>query len=437
MSLKNKIFSRLNSIDVISTPPAKISEILSLSNQDDVSSTKLSQIILGDPNLTARVLKIANSTFYGCRGPMNNLAQVMTVLGQDMVKCLVLTISIYDQVKSKDPGKDKEFKNLWQHFLETAAAARNVALNIGYEMPQEAYVAGLIHDFGRLFLLRYFGRETFQVNRLLADGMSLIEAERKIFGTDHQDIGKFIASRWNLPISLVQAIGNHHPRDGETLNELSLLSRIVAISDNLSPACNELPENKDGIRYRIEIIDACRDSLGLDLKQIKKIYSAIPGEVLGNAEGIGLNLGQAFEYLSQVNATLLNFYVESANILREHLEISHRFQNEEKAEGTLESLCFALATLSHHINNDVMNISGQCEILKLLHRKGDKDEIYDMIPSLTESIRSSTNRISMMLREFSGITSMEKIGNFKNSRAINIEESLKERLEKNPAKTEA
>ncbi len=358
MSLKNKIFARLGSLDVISNPPAIISEILSLSNRDDSSSTKLSQIILRDPNLAARVLKIANSIFYGHCGPMNNLDQAMTALGQDMVKCLVLTISIYDHVKSKGPGKDKEFKNLWQHFLETAAAARNVALNIGYEMP-EAYITGLLHDFGRLFLLKYFGRETFQVNRLLADGMSLIEAERKIFGTDHQDFGEFIASRWNLPISIVQAIGNHHPPDGETIKELSLLSRIVAISNNLSPACNELPENAEGIRYRIEIIDACRDSLGLDLKQIKKIYSAIPGEVLGNAEGIGLNLGHAFKYLSQVNATLLNFYVESASILREHREISHRFQNEKKVEGILESLHFALATLSHNINNDVMNISGQ------------------------------------------------------------------------------
>ncbi len=436
MSLKNKIFARFGSLDVISNPPAIISEILSLSNRDDSSSTKLSQIILRDPNLTARVLKIANSAYYNGRGPMNNLDQAMTVLGQDMVKCLVLTISIYDQVKSKDPGKDKEFKNLWQHFLETAAAARNVALNIGYEMP-EAYITGLIHDFGRLFLLRYFGRETFQVNRLLADGMSLIEAERKIFGTDHQDFGELIASRWNLPISLVQAIGNHHPRDGETLKELSLLSRIVAISNNLSPACNELPENADGIRYRIEIIDACRNSLGLDLKQIKKIYSAIPGEVLGNAEGIGLNLGRAFEYLLQVNATLLNFYVESASILREHRKISHRFQNEEKVEGTLESFRVALATLSHHINNDVMNISGQCEILKLLLQKGNKDEIYDIIPSLTESVRSSTNRIAMMLRELSSITSMERIGDFKDSSAIDIEESLKERPEKNSVETEA
>ncbi len=429
MSLRNKILARLGSIDVISAPPAIISEVLSLLNQEDSSSVKLSRIILKDPNLTARVLRIANSTFYGYRGQVNNVNQAVMILGQNMVKCLVLSISIYDQVISKDPGKEKEFNRLWQHFLETATAAKNVALHIGYEMLEEAYVAGLLHDFGRLFLLRYFGKETFQANRLLADGMTLIEAEQKLFGIDHQEIGGIIASRWNLPISLVQAIGNHHPLDGETLKELPLLSRIVAISDNLSHTGNELPENLDGAGYRIEIIDACCSSLGLDMDKIKKVYSAIPSEVLGNAEGMGLNLGEAFEYLSQVNATLFNLYVELAGIFRERQELSRRLLNEERLEGTLESLHIALATLSHYINNAIMNISGQCEILQLLHGKGDKEEIFERIPSLRESIKLSTKRITMVLRELSNIASMEKISYFKNSRAIDIEKSLKERLE--------
>ena len=431
MSLKNKIFARLNSIDVISTPPAIISDVISLLNQEDSSSVKLSQIILKDPNLTARVLKIANSTFYGYRGQVNNVNQAVMIMGQNMVKCLVISISVYDQVISKDPGKDKEFNKLWRHFLETAIAAKNVALCIKYEMLEEAYIAGLLHDFGRLFLLRYFSRETFQANRLLANGMILIDAERKLFGTDHQEIGGFIASRWNLPISLIQAIGNHHPPDGEALKELPLLSRIVAISDNLSPTSNELPENLDGAEYRIGIIDACCDSLGLDMDKIKKVYSAIPREVLGSAEGIGLNLGEAFEYLSQVNARLFNLYVELSSIFRERQELSRRLLNEERLEGTLESLHIALATLSHYINNSIMNISGQCEILQLLHRNGDKDQVFEKIPSLNESIRLSTKRISVVLRELSNITSMEKISYFKNSRAIDIEKSLKERLEEN------
>jgi HD-like signal output (HDOD) protein len=434
MSLKNKIFARLNSIDVISTPPAIISEVLSLLNQEDSSSAKLSQIILKDPNLTARVLKIANSTFYGYRGQVNNVNQAVMIMGQNMVKCLVLSISIYDQVVSTDPGKEKEFNRLWQHFLETATAAKNVALSIRYEMLEEAYIAGLLHDFGRLFLLRYFAKEVFQANRLLAEGVPLIEAERRLLGTDHQEIGGFIASRWNLPISLIQAIGNHHPPDGKAFKELPILSKIVAISDNLSTTGNELPENLDGAEYRIEIIDACCDSLGLNMDQIKKVYSGIPGEVLGNAEGMGLDLGEAFEHLSQVNAKLFNLHVELASIFRERQELSRRLLNEERLEGTLESLHIALATLSHYINNAIMNISGQCEILQLLHRNGDKDRVFEKIPSLNESIRLSTKRISVVLQELSNISSMEKISYIRNSRAIDIEKSLKERLEENLVK---
>jgi signal transduction histidine kinase len=147
--------------------------------------------------------------------------------------------------------------------------------------------------------------------------------------------------------------------------------------------------------------------------------------VLGIAEGIGLNLGQTFEYLSHINSRHFDLYVDLTGIFRERQELSRRLLNEDRFKGMLESL-------AHYINNTIMNISGQCEILQLLHQNGDKDEIFEKIPSLNETIRLSANRISTVLRELSSITGMEKIGSLMYPGALDIERSLKEKLEENP-----
>ncbi len=429
MSIRNKIFARLDSLDSINSPPSMIKDIMSLLNQDDSTAARLSAVILKDPGLTAKILKVANSSFYGYKGQVKNINQAVMILGQTMVKYLVLSISICNHVAAKDSGKEQEYVRLWQHFLETASIARNIAMNINYGLEEEAYVAGLLHDFGRLLLLKHFGAEVFQTQRLVREGSSIIEAERKIFDTDHQEIGEFICKRWNLPESLAEILGNHHPERRDMIPNLPLLARIVILADNLSSSGMEMPENLSGAALRVDIIAGCTEALGLDLANIKKYYTVVSRDVLGSAEGLDLDLGDAVEYLSKINTEVFQLYIDLANIFRERQELSGKMLTEERLEGTLESLHIALATLSHYINNASMNISGQCEVLQILYDKGDTRQVYEKIPSMTKSIKSSIKKISLILEELSKISSLESINYFKDSRAIDIEQSLKERLE--------
>ena len=429
MSIKNKIYARLDSLDAINSPPSIIKDILALLNQDESSAAKLAKVILKDPGLTVKILKVANSSFYGYRGQVKNINQAVMILGQTMVKYLVLSISIYNHVITKDPGKEQEYVKLWQHFLETASIAKNIALNINYGLEEEAYVAGLLHDFGRLFLLKHFGSESFQVQRLIREGKTLVSAEMEIMDTDHQEIGEFICKRWNLPESLTEILGHHHPVCNDNIPSLPLLTRIVILADNLSSSGGELPENLEGAAYRVDLIGSCTEALGLDLSNIKKFYTVVSKEVLSSAEGMDINLGDAVEYLSRINTEIFQLYVDLANIFRERQELSGKMLTEERLEGTLESLHIALATLSHYINNASMNISGQCEVLQILYDKGDVKQVYEKIPSMSKSVKSSIKRISLILEELSKISNMENINYFKDSRAIDIENSLKERLE--------
>lgn len=428
-TMNNKILSRLNSLDALTSPPPLLSEILTLINQDSSSAKKLSEVILKDPNLTARVLRVANSSFYGYRQKVATVNQAVMILGFNAVKCLILSISIYNQVSAQHSSPEDDYIKLWQHFLESATAAQNIALSINYNLTEEAYIAGLLHDFGMLFLQKYYPAESQQVRRLIADGFHILKAEQKVFEMDHQQIGSSIAAKWNLPLKLTEAICDHHPKSEDEIAALPLLSKMIILADNLSPSNFEIPDNIEGAGYKIKILEGCCTSIGMGMEDIKKIYNVLPKQVLYQAEGMNLNLGDAVQYLSQMNTELFDLYIDLANIFKERQELSRRLLAEERIEGTLESLHIALATLSHYINNSTMNISGQCEVMKLLHGKHDKDEIYNRIPVMADSIKSSIKRISLVLEELSNITSMEKINFFKHSRAIDIEKSLKERLE--------
>ena len=430
MSLKNKIFARLTSLDVIVTPPPILNEVLAMLEQDNSSAKKLSEIILKDPNLTARILRVANSSFYGCRQKVTTINQAVMILGLNAVKCLVLSMSIYNQVSAQNSGgNDQEYVKLWQHFLETASAGQTIAQTIKYPTPEEAYISGLLHDFGLLFLQRHFPGETAQVRHWVADGNSLIASERKVFDTDHQEVGSLIATKWNLPKKLTDSIGYHHPQDGNGIDELPKLSQITILADNLSPSNFEHAENLESAGLKLKILENCCNAMGMGMDDIKTVYSVLPKQVLYQADGMSLDMGDAIQYLSRVNGELFDLYIELANTFKQRQELSSKLLKEERLEGTMESLHIALATLSHYINNSTQSISGQAEVMNLLYEKGDKEQAFMRIPAMNDAVKTSIKKISVVLEELSSITKMENINYFKNSRAIDIEKSLKERLE--------
>ena len=429
MKIRKKVFDKLESLDVIASPPTIIAEVLSLIDQESSSAAKLSNIILKDPNLTARILRIANSPFYGSRQEITSVNQAIMIIGQNIIKCLLLSISVYNGIATRDSAESEELEKLWQHLLETAVATKNAAQIVNYSVVDEAYVAGLLHDFGRIFLLQYFPDESRKAVQLTQEDKEYLEAEREVLETDHQEVGKYIAECWHLPQSFVDIIGNHHLEGKIDIDDMSLLSKLVLFADTLSPANYEYADSLAGASRRITILDTASTKIGLSMEDIKNIYCNMPKEVLRNAEGFDLNLGDAFEYLSQANRKLFDFYLELAGAFREREELSIRLLQEERLGGIHDSLHIALATLSHYINNATMNISGQCEVLQLLYNNKDQEKVYNKIPELLASIRSSIRRISIILEELSNLSNIENLNYMKNSRAINIETEIKRRLE--------
>ena len=195
--------------DLLSLPQA-LADILRVVDDPDFSADNLATIIMKDPSLTGRMLKLANSSMYKRRSEISTVHQAVQVLGATTVKCLALSASVFrpDQIKDS-AGVDSQ--SYFSNVLTVAAACEKVAQTIEFKQSEEAFVAGLLHDIGTMFFIHHYPKEyRLIIDRRVPRARSLLEAERALFGTDHCEAGFHLAKRWRLPQYIAEAIRDHH-----------------------------------------------------------------------------------------------------------------------------------------------------------------------------------------------------------------------------------
>ena len=425
---KNEVFNKLGKVKELSTSPTILKEVLDLVNSPDTSAKDLSELVLKDPGLTTRLLKIANSSYYGFRHEISSVQQAIVMMGLSAVKYFILSLTVLNQLYTQKGKSRLNQKQLWLHFLEVASATKRVALQTGYKYADEAYIAGLLHDIGIVLLENNFPDEYQDVLKLVSKGNTIIEAELEIFGVDHQEVAGNIISHWNIPSILHDPISKHHLNDGEDVNNLSKIGKMVAFVDSMAMVPFDELKNIENAQKRLDTLNILSDELNIEASKLVEIHNNLAGEIVSSAAFMELDLGDAVDILSKSNSELFNLYLDTANLFKERQELSRRILRAERMEGTLESLKIAIATLSHYINNATMNIQGKCEILHLFLNKKDIKTLVSNLPSSLESIGKSIKKISLVLDELSNISSMEKINFFHFSKAIDIEKSIKDKL---------
>ena len=425
---RKTVLAKLSKVKELSTPPTILQAILGLINSPDVSAKELANVILQDPSLTARVLRIANSSFYSHYQKITTVNQAVMVMGLNAVKYFILSITVLNQLMAQREKSKINQKALWSHFLEVAAASRNIAISIGYHLPEEAYVTGILHDVGIVLLEHEFPDEYQKVLKLIPTGKTLPEAEREIFGLDHQEIGGYLINYWNMPTIISDAIVKHHVESEADLAGLSVVGKIVALANCIANVPFDEMRNLHNAERRLNLLNTLSDSLKIPSQTIMEIHKKLAGEIVVTAATMDLDLGDAVDILSRSNAELFNIYLELAALFKERRELSREILYEERMEGTLESLKIALATLSHYINNSTMNIQGKCELLRLMHLKRNYAQVEQNLPAYIDSMQKSVKRISLVLDELSNLSSVETLSFFSNSKAIDIENDIKTKL---------
>lgn len=199
-------------IDTLPSAPTIYHEVVQELSRPDTSIEKVGEIIARDVSMTAKILQLANSAFFGLYRRVNNLERAMVLVGFDTVMALVISVHIFSTyVETNVPRLS--IPDLWDHSLKTALFARTIAQE--EEQPRkgidDAFMGGMLHDVGRLVLAANLP-DAYSEVMVLADqtGLGVTRAELDVFGTTHAEVGAYLMGLWGLPDQIVEAIAFHH-----------------------------------------------------------------------------------------------------------------------------------------------------------------------------------------------------------------------------------
>lgn len=207
--LKNLI-KEVNNSD-IATIKETVTQLVRAINDPKTSAYDLKQIIEIDPPLTAKLLKLTRSAFYGYTKEIGDIREAIVCIGFDVIKELALSQKFYNLFQSKEYIYGYSRLSLWKHNVAVAICGKLIYRRSFRTYNSNVYIAGLLHDIGYIiidqFLMERF-KEILKISR--SEKRSLIDVEEEILGFSHADVGNALAKDWSFPDELVYAIANHH-----------------------------------------------------------------------------------------------------------------------------------------------------------------------------------------------------------------------------------
>ncbi len=214
----------IESIENLPSFPAIVSRLIKVVNSPDSSSEDAAELIEKDPALTSKMIRLANSAFYGIPRSISSVSSAVVILGFNTIRSLVLSASVMKIFSgSQKHVIDKD--RFWKHSIVTAMAAKIIVrhfINIRIMDPESAFCSGILHDIGKLIFNEYMNDEYLEALKYVTEkGSTLLEAETKVLGINHAEAGRILSDKWSLPPDLECSLVYHHnPAAADNLQEL-------------------------------------------------------------------------------------------------------------------------------------------------------------------------------------------------------------------------
>lgn len=214
--------------DVVSLPSVyhRLKEIV-----DDVSSSNrdVARLISEDTGLTARLMRIANSSFYGAPSNVDTITRAITVIGTRQVSDIVLSTTVIEMFEGI-PEEKENMATFWMHSIRCAVMARILAIYRREPNIERFFVSGLLHDIGRLIMLMQLGKDYWKVIKYANQNHILLDtAERKMLGFDHCEVGGLLLKKWELPAHMIEAARYHRNPDKNGYSSID--AAVMHVSD--------------------------------------------------------------------------------------------------------------------------------------------------------------------------------------------------------------
>jgi len=260
------------------TLPAAAIAVIRESESTVGSARTVADLITRDQALSARVLRIANSAYYGMSRQVIDLQESVVLLGMRSVRNLAVIAATYPWMQKPLTGYALEPEAMWAHSFGVGVAAQLIAQKTRAVDPDFAFTAGLLHNVGKVAMSVWLDHKlTSVLNLAQRDHLAFDEVERKLLGFDHAEVGGFMAENWNLPESLVLPIRYHHRPNEMPKPELSV--DVVHVADFLTMSMG-FGLGADGLRYnfavetlsRLRLSSADLDSISTEFIESYTLY---------------------------------------------------------------------------------------------------------------------------------------------------------------------
>lgn len=263
-----RLFARMEQVAAL---PSIGQRVLQLTDSDNVKPDELREAIQTDPILVARILRRLNSSYYSLSTKITDLRTAISLLGFREIRNLAMTVCMSRLFETNGNHGTYRREALWEHCVAVGAAARLVARVCGRGVPEEAYIAGLLHDLGIILIDQSLRRHFCQVVSMVGPSLTTCEAENRILSFDHALLGGFIASKWNLAEPVIDAIAYHH-NSGEYHGPHCDLVYVVAIANYL---CSRAGWTSLGVHNVAPPPDQIYAGLGLDQISLAIIWDEL------------------------------------------------------------------------------------------------------------------------------------------------------------------
>lgn len=221
-------------LSTLPTLPQTLIELIEACNDNEIDIYSVGALVAKDATISARILQLANSAFLGTKAAFVEIEQAVIYLGIDTVRNMAVSVSVYEAFNSERKQRVVNMPQFWYHSLLTAILAKTLAEATNYASPAEAYLAGLLHDLGKLLLAANFPEQYTRLLSNHSEPQQLTEQERHDLGISHAEASGMLVRHWHLQEAIADAIEGHHtnlrPRNDFSLSDIIRLANILSLA---------------------------------------------------------------------------------------------------------------------------------------------------------------------------------------------------------------
>jgi HD-like signal output (HDOD) protein/putative methionine-R-sulfoxide reductase with GAF domain len=286
-AVKRRFFEKLESVEELPSTPQVMVMIRNISESPKSSAADLANVILKDPSLTSKILRVANSAMYtGYARKISSVTQAVVLMGFHAVRSIAFGVMVQAMLRSIKNNKHFDYQKYWLESIKIAVASRMLAVLLGREVPEEAFIAGFLCNLGELIIGQYYPEEYKKIEGRVDTWTGRVDVEKEVLGFTHQDAGRWVAEEWNFPESLVEAIARHHqPAMPTQTRKPPSMTEIVYVANWIA---NLPEERKERVQHVKRVVNFGDIFLRLSSVRMDILLQRYPEQVENALKGLSL-----------------------------------------------------------------------------------------------------------------------------------------------------